>query len=201
MQFIWSLVTVANQSVFYTAIFYFAEEEDPRTAVVTEFQLSKISHDVGTCWHELGPTLRIANSKLCNLDEECKTNWEKAYKLLMMWKEEKGSCARAGRLADHLKDIGRTSIAEKLLGKQAILESCWTLRLLILANEGFFLENETIPYLPLYKASPHFGATKFLFVFLGKSFLFFYSRIFYNDTKKMSWTFSDLSFDPCRSRG
>ncbi|XP_015748484.1 PREDICTED: uncharacterized protein LOC107328253 [Acropora digitifera] len=92
------------------------EEEDPRTAVVTEFQLSKISHDVGTCWHELGPTLRIANSKLCNLDEECKTNWEKAYKLLMMWKEEKGSSARAGRLADHLKDIGRTSIAEKLLG-------------------------------------------------------------------------------------
>lgn len=90
--------------------------------MVTEFQLSKISHDVGTCWRELGPTLRIANAKLCNLDEECKTNWEKAYKLLIMWKEEKGCSAQVERLADHLKEIGRKSIAEKLLGKQAILQ-------------------------------------------------------------------------------
>ena len=104
-------------------------EADSTTAVVTESQLSEISHDVGTCWFNLGPTLRIAYSKLCNLDVECKTNWEKAYKLLMMWKEEKGSSALVGRLADHLKEIGRTDIAEKLLGKQQCFKTGWILHL------------------------------------------------------------------------
>lgn len=114
----------ANLAVsFLHSHFYYAEEVDPRTAVVTEFQLSEISHDVGTCWRELGSTLTIANAKLWNLDMEYQSNWEKAFKLLIMWKEEKGSSAQVGRLADHLKEIGRTSIAEKLLGKQAMLES------------------------------------------------------------------------------
>ena len=158
--------------------------------MVTEFQLSKISHDVGTCWHELGPTLRIANSKLCNLDEECKTNWEKAYKLLMMWKEEKGRSALAGRLAEHLKEIGRTSIAEKLLGKQAILESCWTLRLSILATEGFFLENETIPYLPVYKASPHFGAPQ-------NVFSYFWVRVFFSFIVEFSFRYTIMTQKRC----
>ena len=109
--------------------FTYTVEVDSTTAVVTELQLSMISDDVGTCWQKLGPTLRITYSKLCNLDENCKTNWEKAYKLLMMWKEEKGSSALVGRLADHLKEIGRTDIAEKLLGKQQCFMTGWILHL------------------------------------------------------------------------
>lgn len=126
MQFIWSLVNLPiMQSVFYTAIFYYAEEVDPRTAVVTEFQLSEISDDARNCWRELGPRLGVAASKIRNLDEEYSTNRDKANALLIKWKEEKGSSALVGRLADHLKEIGRTDIAEKLLGVSNVqLRTC-----------------------------------------------------------------------------
>lgn len=93
------------------------------TAVVTELQLSMISDDVGNCWRELGPRLEIAASKIRNLDEEYSTNRDKANALLIKWKEEKGSSALVGRLADHLKEIGRTDIAEKLLGQHPTCSS------------------------------------------------------------------------------
>ncbi|KAK2549955.1 hypothetical protein P5673_029403 [Acropora cervicornis] len=82
------------------------EEVDPRRAVVSELQLSEISHDVGTCWRELGPRLKINTSKIHNLDEEYKTNRDKANALLIMWKEEKGANALVRSLAYHLKEIG-----------------------------------------------------------------------------------------------
>lgn len=59
----------------------------------------------------------IGASKIHNLDEEYKTNRDKANALLIMWKEERGANALVRSLAYHLKAIGRTSIAEKLLGK------------------------------------------------------------------------------------
>ena len=110
--------------------FTYTVEVDSTTAVVTELQLSMISDDVGNCWRELGPRLEIAASKIRNLDEEYSTNRDKANALLIKWKEEKGSSALVGRLADHLKEIGRTDIAEKLLGKQQCLKldgSCTSL--------------------------------------------------------------------------
>ena len=93
------------------------ETSDPRKSVVTEMQLSDISDDVGTCWRELGPKLSIAAAKIYNLDEEYSHNRDKAYALLIIWKMQVGSGALAGRLADALESIGRTSIAEKLLGE------------------------------------------------------------------------------------
>ena len=90
---------------------------DLRSAIATELQLSEISDDVGTCWRELGPKLNITAAKIHNLDEDHKNNRDKANALLVMWKQQVGnSGATVGRLADHLKAIGRTSIAEKLLG-------------------------------------------------------------------------------------
>ncbi|XP_068706989.1 probable serine/threonine-protein kinase ifkC isoform X2 [Montipora foliosa] len=90
---------------------------DPRSAIATELQLSEISDDVGTCWRKLGPKLNIAAAKIHNLDEDYKNNHDKANALLLMWKQQEGNThATVGRLADHLKAIGRTSIAEKLLG-------------------------------------------------------------------------------------
>ncbi len=80
-------------------------------------QLSDISDDVGTCWRELGPKLKIAASKIHNLDEEYRCNRDKANALLIIWKEQMGSGALAGLLADALESIGRKSIAEKLLGE------------------------------------------------------------------------------------
>lgn len=93
------------------------------TAVVTELQLSVISDDAGNCWRELGARLEIAASKIHNLNDEYSTNRDKANALLIKWKEENGSSALVGRLADHLKEIGRTDIAEKLLGQHPTCSS------------------------------------------------------------------------------
>ena len=93
------------------------ETIDPRRSVVTELQLSDISDDVGTCWRELGPKLKIVASKIRNLDDDYSHNRDKANALLIMWKEQVGSGALAGHLAYALESIGRKSIAEKLLGE------------------------------------------------------------------------------------
>ena len=84
--------------------------------MVTEIQLSDISDDVGTCWREVGPKLLISASKIHNLDDEYKSNRDKANALLILWKEQEGSNATVGLLADVLEKIGRRSIAERLLG-------------------------------------------------------------------------------------
>ena len=84
--------------------------------VVTAIQLSDISDDVGTCWREVGPKLLITAPKIHNLDDEYKSNRDKANALLIMWKKQEGSNATVGRLADVLKSVGRRSIAERLLG-------------------------------------------------------------------------------------
>lgn len=89
---------------------------DPRDAVVTELQIADISDDVGTCWRELGPKLKISGSRIHNLDDEYRSNRDKANALLIIWKQQEGRGAIVGRLADTLAKIGRKSIAEKLLG-------------------------------------------------------------------------------------
>ncbi|KAL9951672.1 hypothetical protein ACROYT_G044390 [Oculina patagonica] len=91
------------------------ETVDPRQSVVTEKQLSDLSDDIATCWQKLGRKLGIEASTICNLDEEYRSDYDKANALLIMWKEQHGSGGLAGLLADALESIGRKSIAEKLL--------------------------------------------------------------------------------------
>ena len=79
-------------------------------------QLSDISDDVGTCWRVVGSNLFISASKIHNLDDEYKTNRDKANALLISWKQQEGSNATVGHLADVLDSVGKRSIAERLLG-------------------------------------------------------------------------------------
>ena len=79
-------------------------------------QLSDISDDVGTCWRVVGSNLLISASKIHNLDDEYKTNRDKANALLISWKQREGSNATVGHLADVLDSVGKRSIAERLLG-------------------------------------------------------------------------------------
>ena len=79
-------------------------------------QLSDISDDVGTCWRVVGSNLLISASKIHNLDDEYKTNRDKANALLISWKLQEGSNATVGHLADVLDSVGKRSIAERLLG-------------------------------------------------------------------------------------
>ena len=90
---------------------------NPRNEVVTEKQVADISDEVGTCWRQLGPRLKIEESKIHNIDEENKGNWYKAHALLILWKQKEGKNATVGHLADVLEKIGRKSIAEKLRGE------------------------------------------------------------------------------------
>ena len=83
---------------------------------MTEEQLCDISDDVGTCWRQLGPKLKIKASKIHNIDEEYRSNRDKANALLIMWKEQEGTNATVGRLAAALQNIERKSISDKLLG-------------------------------------------------------------------------------------
>ncbi|CAH3041110.1 unnamed protein product, partial [Pocillopora meandrina] len=89
---------------------------DRRRCLVTEMQLASISEDVGNFWRELGPVLGIPSSKIQNLDEDCRTNWDKAFSLLILWKQRGGKCATAGILSDALERIGRKTIADRVLG-------------------------------------------------------------------------------------
>ena len=79
-------------------------------------QLSDISDDVGTCWRVVGSNLLISASKIHNLDDEYKTNRDKANSLLISWKQQERSNATVGHLADVLDSVGKRSIAERLLG-------------------------------------------------------------------------------------
>lgn len=88
---------------------------DRKRCLVTEMQLASISEDVGNFWRELGPVLGIPSSKIQNLDEDCRTNWDKAFSLLILWKQRGGKCATAGILSDALERIGRKTIADRVL--------------------------------------------------------------------------------------
>lgn len=87
------------------------------TDLVTPEKILDILDDVGCCWLELGIKLDIKpESKVRNLDHDCKLSRERAYKVLEMWMEQKGSDATMGHLACTLISIGKKSIADKLLG-------------------------------------------------------------------------------------
>ena len=90
---------------------------NPRNEVVTEKQVADVSGEVGTWWRHLAPRLKIAESKIHNIDEENKGSWHKAHALLIVWKQKEGMNATVGHLADALEEIGRRRIAEKLLGE------------------------------------------------------------------------------------
>ncbi|XP_068684418.1 ubiquitin carboxyl-terminal hydrolase CYLD-like isoform X2 [Montipora foliosa] len=93
------------------------ETTDVRDVVVTKPQLQVIADDLRYCWRELGEKLNIAASAIHHHDmgESHNNNCEKAYALLNMWVAQEGKDATVGKLADHLKSIGRSSIAGKLL--------------------------------------------------------------------------------------
>ena len=83
--------------------------------------MSEISEEVGMCWKELGPKLKIKACEIHNIDEECRTNRDKANRLLLSWAQAKGCAATVGVLETALVNINRRRIAEKLLGKISTL--------------------------------------------------------------------------------
>ena len=75
----------------------------------------KICGEVGTCWQDLGKTLKLPLGTLRRVDFNYKLSREKAREMLYMWMAKEGDNATVGKLADALRNIGRERIAEKLL--------------------------------------------------------------------------------------
>ena len=76
----------------------------------------KICDEVGTCWQDLGKTLKLLPGTLRKVDFDYKLSREKAREMLYMWIAKEGDNATVGKLTDALRNIGRERIAEKLLG-------------------------------------------------------------------------------------
>ena len=52
-----------------------------------------------------------------NISEESRRNRDKAFAILIGWKQQEGRNATVGKLADVLEKVGRKDIAERLLGE------------------------------------------------------------------------------------
>ena len=97
--------------------FFYSVTSDRRNTVVTEMQLWEISDYVGNFWKKLGPLLRITASRMSLIDEEYRSNRDKAMAVLMFWKHWEGHNATVGRLADVMEKVGGDNIAEILLSE------------------------------------------------------------------------------------
>lgn len=80
-----------------------------------EALFSDINEDIGASWRKLGRHMLKKECFLNNIDEDFKRVSEKAYQLLLKWKEEGGTTATPQTLFLALFHIGRTDVAKKLL--------------------------------------------------------------------------------------
>ena len=80
-----------------------------------EALFSDINEDIGASWRKLGRHLLKKECFLNNIDEDFKGVSEKAYQLLLKWKEEGAATATPQTLFLALLHIRRTDVAKKLI--------------------------------------------------------------------------------------
>lgn len=76
---------------------------------------SDINEDIGASWRKLGRHMLKRECFLNNIDEDFRGVSEKAYQLLLKWKEEGGATATSQTLFLALLHIRRTDVAKKLI--------------------------------------------------------------------------------------
>lgn len=76
---------------------------------------SDINEDIGASWRKLGRHMLKRECFLNNIDEDFRGVSEKAYQLLLKWKEEGGAAATSQTLFLALLRIRRTDVAKKLI--------------------------------------------------------------------------------------
>ena len=84
---------------------------------VTSIHLAHICEEIGSCWKEVGALLRVPTPAIKNINLDESSSYDKAWEVLQKWKQQEGGNATVGNLVDALVKIGKTSIAQKLLGK------------------------------------------------------------------------------------
>ena len=76
---------------------------------------SDINEDIGASWRRLGRHMLKKECFLNNIDEDFKGVSEKAYQVLLKWREEEGVTATPQTLFLALLRIRRTDVAKKLI--------------------------------------------------------------------------------------
>ena len=88
----------------------------PQKKAVSLLEIAEIMEDLEGGWEELATVLGLGEENLRKIRKEKKTDREKAYAVLTMWRDEKGDNATMGRLVDTLEKIANRSPVEKMLG-------------------------------------------------------------------------------------
>ncbi|PFX28455.1 hypothetical protein AWC38_SpisGene6824 [Stylophora pistillata] len=83
---------------------------------VTEIHILSIYKDVSELWRELGTLLELPPAEVRNLENDCSSCSERAWKVMERWLQVKGSRATLGILTDALEEIGVRSAVEILMG-------------------------------------------------------------------------------------
>ena len=86
----------------------------PREPPLEEL-FSDINEDIGASWRKLGRHMLKKECFLNNIDEDFKGVSEKAYQLLVKWKEEGAATATPQTLFLALLRVRRTDVAKKLI--------------------------------------------------------------------------------------
>ena len=80
-----------------------------------EVPIGEINEDVGASWRKLGRHLLKRECVLNNIDADFSGVGEKAYQVLLKWKEENGATATPRVLFLAVIQIKRTDVAKKLI--------------------------------------------------------------------------------------
>ena len=78
--------------------------------------LQPLQEDLGSFWEDLGRALNLREAKLYNIGEEKNSNKQKAFAVLLEWKQREGNAATIGHLAVVLQKIGKNNIVGRLIG-------------------------------------------------------------------------------------
>ena len=90
-------------------------------APVTEFNVWSICDELGANWRDLGTVLGLRSALMENIGADHTKCRNKAWEVLLKWKQEKGKGATVGILLDALNKMRRNDVVEKLLGMQSLL--------------------------------------------------------------------------------
>ena len=80
-----------------------------------EVLFNELNEDIGASWRKLGRYLLKRECTLNNIDADFNGVGEKAYQLLLKWKEESGSGATPQVLFEAMLQIKRRDVAKKLV--------------------------------------------------------------------------------------
>ena len=87
-----------------------------------EKQIQFVATKIGSDWKKLGRRLEIEDCVIQGIQEDNTTTEERAFQVLNKWLQINGSRgATSSVLYKALIDIGRTLIAEKLIGKCSLI--------------------------------------------------------------------------------